>query len=48
MSGAGFKDTHLAEDKAKAIEQQKAVEFNVEAIRVALSDTAAPCKSISA
>jgi threonine synthase len=33
LSGAGFKDTHLAEDKARENERQKAVAFDVAAIR---------------
>ena len=33
LSGAGFKDTHLAEDKARAVEQQKSIPFDVESIR---------------
>jgi threonine synthase len=32
MSGAGFKDTHLAEEKARTIEQHKSVLFDIEAI----------------
>ncbi len=33
LSGAGFKDTHLAEDKARSVEQQRSVAFDVDAIR---------------
>ena len=37
LSGAGFKDTHLAEDRAREVEGQKALAFDVEAIRAILA-----------
>ena len=37
MSGAGFKDSHLAEDQARAIGQQKVIPADVDAIFDALS-----------
>src|SRR5258708_10603621 len=42
MSGAGFKDSHLAEVKASAIGQQKAIPADVDAIRQAMILTVLP------
>jgi hypothetical protein len=38
MSGAGFKDMHLAEDRVRAVERHESIPFDVESIREAMKE----------